>query len=332
MKPKTHPANLKALATLLSDNEYHSGTDIGVRLGLTRSGIWKLVKQLESLDIVLDSVSNKGYRLLRRLELLDESLIKQHLDKNHESSISQLFIFDEVSSTNDYLIQHARQHKGKNAVCMAERQTAGRGRLGRQWVSPFAANIYLSLLWHFDADISELGGLNIVIAVTIAQVILAATPIMDLKLKWPNDIYWQNQKLGGVLIDIVGEFSGGCAAVIGIGINVNMPDASSLQIEKPWTDLRTATGEPVSRNQLAGLLLNQLILNLRLLSESGTGYFIQLWNKMDYLVGKQVSIQSLNAKHEGVAEKVNEQGHLLIKTSEGGRVALTVGDASILRF
>ncbi len=329
---KTISPNLKKLASILSDNEYHSGTEIGDELGLTRSGIWKLVKQLEMLGIVIESVTNKGYRLTQPLEFLVKTKMKKHISPSNLKLLDELMVYDEVTSTNDLLVAHAKQHKDKNAACLAEQQTAGRGRLGRQWISPFAANIYFSLLWHFDCDISELAGLNIVVGVSVAQAIFAATTAQNIKLKWPNDIYWQDRKLGGILIDIVGEFSGGCATAIGIGINVNMPQSHADQIQKPWTDLNTASGQPVDRNKLAGILLDKLITNLSVFQHKGIAEFINAWNDLDYLSGRETSVKSIAATVTGIAQGINEQGHLLLKMKDGTVTAITTGDASITYY
>lgn len=330
MKHVSISPRLKRLVSILNDSEYHSGTEIGNELGLTRSGVWKLARQLEILGIKLESVTNKGYKMINTLDLLDKTKIKKHISKTNLRLLNEILIFDDLPSTNDYLVGQARQHRGDNAACLAEQQTAGRGRLGRQWISPFAANIYLSLLWHFSCDISELPGLNIVAGISAAEAILGTTSLKSVKLKWPNDIFWKDQKLGGILIDVIGEYSGGCAAVIGIGLNVNMPQASASQIQKPWTDIHTACGSAVSRNQLTGALLDRLITNLAIFQEHGITDFISRWNKMDYLSGKQTTVKSANKSFEGIAQGINEQGHLLLKTRDGELTAITTGDATIV--
>jgi BirA family biotin operon repressor/biotin-[acetyl-CoA-carboxylase] ligase len=268
--------------------------------------------------------------LTQALDFLDRSRIKKFISKQHSKLLDDLLIFDELPSTNDFLASQARKQKNVNLACLAEQQTAGRGRLGRQWVSPFAANIYLSLLWRFNCDISELGGLSIAAGVATAEAIITATEISDIKLKWPNDIFCHDRKLGGILIDIVGECSGGCSAVIGIGINVNMPQQVAATIEKPWTDLRTATGQEVCRNKIAGLLIDKLISNLLSFQENGIGVFIQPWNRLDYLAGKRTRVQSGNTTLDGIALGINKQGYLLLAADDGAQVAVTTGDASII--
>lgn len=322
--------NFKKLISILNDGAYHSGTSIGHDLGLTRSGVWKIVKQLTSHGIALESVTNKGYRMITRIDLLEKSKIKKHLSKDNLSLFDKLFILDETTSTNDYLLDYAKTANGENAICFAEQQTAGRGRLGRQWVSPFAANIYMSVLWHFRKNVSELIGLNIVVGVAIIETIVDVYDISDVHLKWPNDIYWQARKLGGVLIDIMSEYNGNCAAVVGVGLNVNMPEQSAAEIHKPFTDLYKATGKLISRNKLSGVLLQRLISCLIEFEDKGVKHFITKWNRFDYLAGKKIMIKLVNKTHRGIARGINEQGHLLLESDEGALIQVTTGDASVL--
>lgn len=329
MQPISLPPSLKKLIRQLNDLEFHSGTDIGNELGLTRSGVWKLVKQLNSLGIYPESVTNKGYRLLNELELLDKAKIKKQINKDHLRLMGNFLVADQLPSTNDYLIHQARNERGKNAVCLAEQQTAGRGRLGRHWVSPFACNLYLSLLWHFNCDISQLPGLNSVAGIAVTEAIRNMMPLSHLHLKWPNDIFWHDKKLGGILIDVIGEYNGRCAAVIGIGLNVAMPPASGSQIQKPWTDLRTASNRIVSRNQLAGSILNSLITYLMIFEERGVGEFLAHWQNQDYLLGKRVAVKTITKSISGVAQGINDHGHLLLRNDHGELVAIAAGDASV---
>ena len=322
--------NLKRLVSILSDDKYHSGTEIGKELGLTRSGIWKLVKQLELLNIEIESVTNKGYKLVTTLDLLDKNKIKKYL-QDTSTVINKILLFDDLPSTNNYLVENASHFAGENIVCLSEQQTGGRGRLGRKWISPFAANIYLSLLWNFPFNISELAGLNIVIGVAVAEAIKEAAGMKSVNLKWPNDIFYNERKLGGILIDIVGEYNGACSAVIGIGINVHMPISSGNDIQKPWTDIFTATGETVSRNKLVGVLLNKLTTLLPLFEKKGMKGFIKSWNTMDYLSGKKTIVKSGVRSLKGTAKGINDDGHLILATDDGEMIVITTGDVSIVQ-
>jgi BirA family biotin operon repressor/biotin-[acetyl-CoA-carboxylase] ligase len=275
--------NLKKMISILSDHQYHSGTDIGNSLGLSRGAIWKLIKQLTALGINIESVTNRGYKTEHILEFLNTEKIKKQLSVQRLSLVDHFFIFDSLTSTNDYLIAYAKKNKKANAVCFSEYQSAGRGRLGRSWVSPFLSNVYMSLLWNFNVDIAELPGLPILTGLAVVYALEKATNIQGIQLKWPNDIMWNNDKLGGILIDIIGECNGSCSVVIGIGLNVNMPDNLLSKIEKPWTAINRIINTPVSRNLIAGTLLDFLIAHLVQFSKSGLSKFLTEWEEKDYL-------------------------------------------------
>lgn len=262
-------------------------------------------------------------------DLLDAQKIIAHTTPAQRAQLPQILTFSELSSTNDYLIKNAAHFGNETVFCLAEEQTAGRGRLGRIWVSPTTSNIYASLLWHFQLQLNQLAGLNIVIGISIVEAIQSITAAPDLMLKWPNDVYWQDKKLAGILIEIAGESNGISSVVIGIGINVRMPDAAANDIHKPWIDLHTITGKAICRNQLAGALVEHLLVNLQQFQQHGTNDFCNKWKKMDYLFGKQISITTGNNSTRGVAQGINEQGQLLLD-SAGIITPIAAGEASVL--
>lgn len=330
MKAFSMSPHLKKLTSILSDHEYHSGTDIGKQLGLTRSGVWKLIKQLSALGIDIESGTNKGYKTENILEFLDPEQIKKNISDKHLHLLNDFFIYDSMTSTNDYLVTHAKQIKNSNAVCFAEHQTAGRGRLGRTWVSPFLSNIYMSLLWNFHFDMTALSGLHILTGISVMKALQKITKIQGLQLKWPNDILWNHCKLGGILIDIIGEYNGLCSVVIGIGLNVNMPEQFTSHIEKPNTAINRITHTTLSRNHLAGILLDQLISDLIQFSHAGLSDFINDWEKYDCLAGNLINISTATESLTGIAKGIDEHGRLLLETKDKNKIAVNSGDASIL--
>ncbi len=321
--------NLKQMISILSDHEYHSGTDIGKSLGLSRGAIWKLIKQLTALGINIESVTNRGYKTEQILEFLNEEKIKQPLSRQHLSLLDHFLIFDSIPSTNDYLVAYAKKNKKINTVCFSEYQSAGRGRLGRSWVSPFLSNIYMSLLWNFNVDITALSGLHILSGLAIVRALEKVTKIPGIQLKWPNDIMWNNYKLGGILIDITGEYNGLSSVVIGIGLNVNMPENLLGKIEKPWTAINRITNTPVSRNLIAGTLLDVLITYLIQFSHSGLAKFITAWQEKDYLAGKVIEVVTATKTLSGIARGIDHQGGLLVETKNKTVVTFNSGDVSL---
>lgn len=329
MKQASISDNLKKMISILSDHEYHSGTDIGMSLGLSRAAVWKLIKQLIALGINIESVTNRGYKTDHILDFLATEKIKAQLSTQRLSLIDNFLIFDSVTSTNDYLIAYSKKNKNGNTVCFSEHQSAGRGRLGRFWVSPFLSNIYMSLLWHFNIDITALAGLPILSGLAVVHALEKITKIQGVQLKWPNDIMWNNHKLGGILIDITGECNSSCSAVIGIGLNINMPKKLPSKIEKPWTAINNITNIPISRNLIAGTLLDFLIAYLIKFSKSGLSKFVTEWNEKDYLAGKVINVITATKPLTGIARGIDNQGRLLLETQKNTVLALNSGDVTL---
>jgi BirA family biotin operon repressor/biotin-[acetyl-CoA-carboxylase] ligase len=324
---------LKKLLLILSDGQFHSGEQLGKTLGLTRSAVWKLTKKLLEWDLEIESISNKGYRIPGGVSLLDKEKILSYLTKKQKSELAQFDLLDTVPSTNDYLfnLPASSKRRKKAFVCLAEKQTQGKGRHGRAWASPFAQNIYLSLLWHFPKDPGELSGLSLAIAISVIETLYAFGITQKLGIKWPNDILYNNQKLAGILIELSGEAHDTCKAVIGIGLNVHMTNKHQKAITQPWTDLQTLTNKAINRNELTGLLLNKTLSALRLFQEQGLKAFFKQWRALDLAFKKPVSIINATTSYQGVGKGINEQGYFLLALKPGLIKSFPSGDLS-LRF
>ncbi|MGR9088529.1 MAG: biotin--[acetyl-CoA-carboxylase] ligase, partial [Gammaproteobacteria bacterium] len=250
--------NQKKILAILADGEFHSGTELAHSLAVSRTAVWKQLGFLTDLGIRYAAVSGKGYRLDKPLELLSRMLIDEALDDHARGLISMLEIHDRIHSTNSYLADLGQENAASGHVCFAEHQTAGRGRRGRHWVSPYGNNIHLSILWRFQQGPASISALSLAIGVAVIRA-LAQCRFDQVGLKWPNDIYSQGKKLGGILIEVAGENDGPCTAVIGLGLNVFMAAEEAGRIDQDWTDLRKISGNnSVSRNFLAGVLVNHL--------------------------------------------------------------------------
>jgi len=318
------------LITLLADGNFHSGQKIGDAMGISRAAVWKQIQGLAELGLEVHSVTGRGYRLAKPLELLEKSRILAQLDPENTKFLQRLEIHQQLESTNSYLMQQAVGGSPSGFACLAEYQEAGRGRRGRQWASPFGSNIYLSLLWRFQDGASRLGGLSLAVAVGVMRA-LAEARLTAGGLKWPNDILVGNKKLAGILVEVAGESNGPCHAVVGVGINFDMSDSFIKDISQPWTDLRRS-GVQAGRNQVAGLVLNQLITAVMQYQEAGLEIFQEEWRRWDLIEGKTVRITHGDESHYGVAKGIDERGLLLLQDETGlhhyasGEVSLrTVG-------
>ncbi len=319
--------NLVRLVKLLNDMEYHDGTSIGEYLNISRAAVWKLIKKLEYYKISLTCTKGKGYQLESPLILLDVNRMKSQL--RHRSIT--LEVLEKTSSTNDYVKSLSRNNK-KVIACFAEVQTAGRGRLHRQWYSPFAENIYLSILCPFEKDISELSGLSLVAALAICHALESVVDLhkKHLTVKWPNDILINGCKLAGTLIEVEAESHGFCQVSIGIGINVNMRKALKKNIDQAWTSLSQVTQQYIDRNTLGAAIIDSLIDYLERFLSKGLVSFKEEWQKRDYLKNAMVSVLSGSKKAKGLCLGVNDQGHLKIETKTGDRLTLASGDTTLL--
>ena len=308
---------------ILADGAFHSGQQLGERLAISRVAIAKHVATLAQLGLEVHSLTGKGYRLAHPLTLLDEQQIKQHLHRPD----TPLSLHHVVGSTNDIVKQQVGQWPS-GAVCLAEAQTAGRGRQGKSWLSPFASSLYLSMYWNFTLGYQQISGLSLVVGVAIAST-LKRLNIKNVGLKWPNDVYVNGKKIAGVLVELEGQVGGECHAIIGTGLNIRLPQQAE-QIDQPWTDVANELSGEVDRNQLCANLINELQRCLAEFESSGFTPLLEQWRAFDYLADQPVSLLAGQQVIEGVARGVNNQGALLIDTPSGQRTFYG-GEVSVRR-
>lgn len=245
-------------------------------------------------------------------ELLDKPTILKKLDPLIRDKLTGLSIEATLDSTNSALqrLPLAQQHA---TVVLAEHQTSGRGRRDRQWHSPFGRNMYLSFGWRFEKPLTGLGCLPLVLALAVAKA-LSRAGLKGHRIKWPNDLLLDGRKLGGCLVEMQADPRGSCHAVLGVGINVHMPaTGETAEIDQPWTDLHSQL-PGFSRNDLAALLLEELIVQLDLFDEQGFGPFKETWKVWDGLYGQTINAYSGNSPVNGVASGIDDSGALLLDT------------------
>jgi BirA family biotin operon repressor/biotin-[acetyl-CoA-carboxylase] ligase len=307
------------LLAILSDGQIHSGEALGLALGVSRMAVWKRIRALRECGVPLEVVRARGYRLPVAVELLDARAIQDGLEPGTRGRLARIDAFLEIDSTNTWLRQRALDGAPSGSVCVAEMQSAGRGRRNRHWVSPFAASLSLSLLWRSATGAAELGGLSLAAGVAIVRS-LRTFGIETAGLKWPNDVLVDGAKLAGILIDVIGESTGPCSVIIGIGINVNMPEAAAAEIDQHWTDLRRLTGrERLSRNRIASIVLNHIFTAIEEFECSGLQPFLEEWSRHDVTQDRQVSLRLPNEVIHGRACGVDSGGALLVETASGRR-------------
>lgn len=299
----------------LADGDFHSGEDLARALGMSRASVWHAVRALEAAGFDVYRIRGRGYRLVAAVSLLDREAVLRGLGS--ESARFALEILDEVASTNTLLMARAQAGAPGGAVIAAEWQTAGRGRMGREWHAGIGGALTFSLLWRFSQGAGFLSGLSLAAGVAVMRA-LQALGISDAGLKWPNDVVWRGGKLAGILIEMQGEMLGPSAAVIGIGLNVRVADAVRDRIDQAVSDLETACGRTLDRNAVLASMLVELRHALEVFARDGLAPFRDEWQRHHVHQDKPVTLLLPGARREqGVARGVAEDGALLIETRAG---------------
>ncbi|MDC7715265.1 biotin--[acetyl-CoA-carboxylase] ligase [Vogesella sp. LYT5W] len=306
----------------LADGRFHSGEAMAQQLGCSRTLVWQAVHHLENeFGLTVFSVRGQGYRLPAPFSLLDVSSVRAALDER-AANVFTLALADEIDSSNTQLTTRAAQGAPHGLVLAAERQTAGRGRLGRRWQMRLGAGLTFSLLWRFDRGLSGLAGLSLVVGIAIVRALREfGVPVA---LKWPNDVLLDGRKLAGILIELSGDALGPAAVVIGIGLNVEAPG----EVDQPVANLADA-GCKVGRNALLAALLNQLAGVLAQFDRDGFAAFRDEWHQLAAFIGQPVRLSfSHGEPADGIAVGVDDSGALLVDGAAGRRV-FHVGEVSL---
>lgn len=305
------------LLVRLADGEFHSGQLLANDLGVSRTAIWKQLARFEGLGLQLESIRGKGYRIPGGLDLLSEAAIRRRLSADAVSLAAEIAVLSVVDSTNSELLRRDVFPEGQSLICTAEQQQSGRGRRGRDWVSPFARSVYLSMTWDFAQGAAALEGLSLAAGVCVARA-LKATGIDCPQLKWPNDVLYDGSKVGGILIEMTGDAAGPARVVLGVGVNVAMPAATAEGIDQPWTDLATVAGSDLpSRSAVVAGLLNALLPMLASFEKTGFSAWREEWCALDAYANRPVMVTMGARRTAGTGRGVNDRGALLLETSTG---------------
>ncbi len=295
-----------------------TGSMLARELGITRSAVHKRIESLRAAGVEIHAHPGQGYALAQPLDFLESEPLLAQFGPEARSQMHSLHIEFETTSTQSLALQAGTPTQGC-AVWLAERQTQGQGRRGRQWLSPLAANLYLSLARRFDGGFAALSGLSLAVGVVVAESLrsLGATQV---GVKWPNDLVADRRKLGGILIQLRGEAQGPCEAVIGIGLNVRMPANTAADIDQPWCDLsQLLPGKRIARTALAANVLDRLLPALAQFETDGLAPFLPRWRELDALSGHAVRVLDGTNTNEGMALGVDASGALRVRMPVGER-------------
>ena len=320
------------LLRALADGEPHSGQDLARVFGVTRAAVWKQIGRLEQWGLDVSAVPGLGYRLARRIDLLDAESLRGHLNSKVGARVARLEVFTELPSTNRHLFDREPPSAGELNICIAEYQTAGRGRRGRSWSTPLGGGLCLSVAWQFVDTPPELTALTLAVGVVVRRVI-ERTSGVQIALKWPNDLVWDERKLGGILLELKGEAHGGCHVVAGVGLNVALPPrllATLSDWPRGAVDLASATGgAPPARAALAAALIRDLAELFADYPTNGFSPYRADWRAADYLKGRRITLDDAAGPVIGTALGIEADGALLIETAAGARRRVISGDVSV---
>jgi BirA family biotin operon repressor/biotin-[acetyl-CoA-carboxylase] ligase len=302
-----HWLRKRQILACLSHKGFVSGEAIAKKLSLTRAAINQHIDALKDYGVEIYSVKGKGYKLANAISLINESELVNNID-------NRCFYFDETNSTNAFMLNHASELESGD-ICVAEYQSAGRGRRGRQWLSPYGHHMYASLFWRLNLDISNASGLSLVVGCSIVKT-LQELGVEGLGVKWPNDIYLEHKKLAGILIELSHHSDRQTELVIGFGINMSMSVEQGELIDQPWSDLSAMDNMP-DKTMLVVKIHQQLKRDLVLFEQQGLDAFLQRWNDNDLFINREVTLLMAPNAVTGICRGIDKQGAILLENDQG---------------
>lgn len=314
---------------LLTDGKFHSGEAIAQHFNVSRTTVWNALQNAETLGIEIFSVRGRGYKLPQAVTLLDEQAILSAIGE--QRAWFKLEVHDHLESTNTYLMKKISNGQAHATCVAANLQTKGRGRRGRNWQAGLGASLTFSLLWRFQCGASALSGLSLAVGVALIRS-LHSLGIAQAQLKWPNDVLIGREKLAGILIELQGDMEGPSTAVIGVGINLNLPASIKQQIDQPAIDLNTVTAQAINPNELLGSLLKHLAEVLSDFEQYGFANVRDEWIKHHAYHQQAVKMLHPDGRETiGTVVNVAEDGILLVKTALGEQ-RFSSGEISLRAF
>ncbi len=318
---------LKYLET--NRNEYVSGEQIAEMFDVSRSAVWKVMEKLRQEGHEIEAATKKGYRLTERSDVLSAAGIAKYLSAAGNTDESRIRVFAEVDSTNNVAKEMALHGAPHGTVILAEHQTAGRGRLGREFESPAGTGIYMTMILRPDADMRKALLITTAASVGVCRAIRSVTGA-EAVIKWVNDIYLEEKKLCGILSEAVTDFELGTleSVVVGIGINFREPEGGfSPKVAARSIGTIYGTAKPrVTRNQLAARIIDDV---LEVCSDLEDRTFLEDYRKWSIVIGREVLCIQGQKRRQARVLDIGESGGLIVLYSDGTREELTSGEISI---
>lgn len=319
--------NKEELINILGKSDtYVSGQELCERFGVSRTAVWKAIKQLEKEGYLIDGVSNKGYRLLAN----DEMLSATEISRNMETEVmgKNLEFMQETDSTNLVIKRLAEAGAPEGTLAVADKQTAGRGRRGRSWASPSGQSVYMSFLLRPDCRPDRASAITLVCALAVVEA-CREIGLKDAGIKWPNDIVSNGKKICGILTEMSAELEGINYVVPGIGINVNQ-EGFEGDYAANATSLYLELGHKINRSKLIARTMYFFEENYKVFKKTfDLSLLVDKYNKYLVNCGKEVRVLDPKGEFTGFAEGINTDGELLVRLEDDTVVTIYAGEVSV---
>jgi BirA family biotin operon repressor/biotin-[acetyl-CoA-carboxylase] ligase len=315
-----------ALLRSLADGEFHSGEALAQQLRVTRTTVHNALQDAGNFGLTLYSVRGRGYRLARPLQWLDGGVIRARLGAARGDL--HIEILDHAASSNALLLQRCAQGAASGTVLAVEWQTAGRGRLGRAWHSGLGDTLTFSLLWRFESGLAALSGLSLAVGVAMMRA-LHELGVAGAALKWPNDVLLNGGKLAGILLEAQGDMLGPSAVVIGIGLNLTVPEALRERIDQSASGLASPETPMPERNLALAVSLKHLAAVLHEFAAYGFAPLRAEWESHHRFQQHAVKLLLPDGSHiAGMVLGVTDDGALRLATGQGEQL-FNAGEVSL---
>lgn len=326
LKTVTMKNKLKIANMLYGAQDYISGEELAKGLGISRTAVWKQIRELKNEDFIIEAKPRLGYKIVS----YPDKLLPIIVEKGLRTSVigRNIYYYQTLDSTNSLAKSLAQEGVVEGSLVIAEEQVGGRGRCGRRWVSPKEVNILASIILRPNILPHQIPQLAILGAVSVADSIRKMTGI-EAELRWPNEILLANKRVGGILTEFSAELDRVDFVILGIGINVNFDLSEFPELAGEATSLGMETGVKVSRVELLRILLEQIENNYRLLTEGKFYRIWQRWNTLCWGLGKWVQVVSAGGKQSGILRGMDDSGCLIIAKVDGERRIAMSGDVSL---
>ena len=319
---------LKAL--LNTEDGFVSGNALAEQLGVSRVSVWGRMEQLRSQGFEFEAIRRKGYRICKKPDSLNALLTRAYLQDPEDCP--ELVFLTTIDSTNDHASRLLANEYEAPFIVISNQQTLGRGRMGRTWHSPPSSNLYMSFGSRPYVRPDRMQLFTLWMGVYVARH-LKERLSLDIGVKWPNDLFYNNQKLGGMLTEARVDADSLRELVFGIGLNVNQTKKDwPKDLQQTATSLRELRGEEQDLNRVAALLIEAIYSGYRaFLAGNIRAIFEDMWPEFDILKGELIEAETRNGNLQGVAKGLDNRGSLILKTLEGKLTTLNSGDVHIKR-